>query len=344
MFVIKIFHYRLLVLLFAIVGTYGCVSNPANKPTSAVPNTESPGAAVRISSKLIGSIPADIATQSDYNNGLILESGTLSILSQNIVLYASEATSLQIDAFPLLKESRNEFEQILTDLKQKSLQPLAPQQAQFDAVAARWMKFRTAVDEILKVEPDIRRMADLLETATSLMPTMLEKSDEIIQSMIDINAEAQQVFIASRQLMVLIRLSFNLDRFFRGGQGATAAASRIESDAKLFGEVTEGMLNGNSARDVHKFSDPEGIQLVQELAESYQEFSGAIAQISKRMPVLFKAQEIAATLYPDSETFLLETIDLTASYSTKSEALTSDQVSHGHIRCECQNSAPRMHE
>lgn len=320
MFVIKIFHYRLLVLLFAIVGTYGCVSNPANKPASAVPYTESPGAAVRISSKLIGSIPADIATQSDYNNGLILKSGELSILSQNIVLYASEATSLQIDAFPLLKESRNKFEQIVTDLntgdRQKSLQSVAQQPAQFDAVVARWMKFRTAVDEILKVEPDIRRMADLLETATSLMPTMLEKSDEVIQSMIDINAEAQQVYIASRQLMVLIRLSFNLDRFFRGGQGATAAASRIESDAKLFGEVAEGMLNGNSARDVHKFSDPEGIQLVRELAESYQKFSGAIAQISERMPVLFEAQEIAATLYPDSEAFLLETIDLTASYST----------------------------
>ena len=84
--------------------------------------------------------------------------------------------------------------------------------------------------------------------ATSLMPTMLAKSDEVIQSMIDINAEAQQVYIASRQLMLLIRHSFNLDKFFRGGQGATAAASRLESDAKLFGEVEEGMLNENRNR------------------------------------------------------------------------------------------------
>ena len=58
-----------------------------------------------------------VAIQSGHDKEYISKTGELRVLSQNIVKNAAEASSARVEAFPLLNESRNNFDAILSNLQ-----------------------------------------------------------------------------------------------------------------------------------------------------------------------------------------------------------------------------------
>jgi twitching motility protein PilJ len=256
-----------------------------------------------------------VAIQSGHDKEYITKAGELRVLSQNIVKNAAEASSARVEAFPLLSESRNNFDQILNNLQSGDSEkgtPKAPKVvgAQLDAVVARWAAFRDGADQILKAEGAIRQINEFVAHINNSMPNLLALSDEVVQIMIDINARPQQVYIASRQLMLSQRMSFNVSKILQGGQGAATAADRFGRDAALFGKVLEAMLKGNKAMNIVKISDPDALEKLQEVTEAYSEVSVLVTKILEKTPDLFKAQDAASTMFTESESFLKETTEL----------------------------------
>ncbi len=266
-----------------------------------------------------------VAVQSGYDKEYISKAGELRVLSQNIVKNAAEASSARVEAFPLLNESRNNFEQILTNLQNGDKEKGTPKSpgkmaGQLDAVSQRWTAFRDGADQILKAEGAIRQINEFVAHINNSMPNLLALSDEVVQIMIDINARPQQVYIASRQLMLSQRMSFNVSKILQGGQGAATAADRFGRDAALFGKVLEAMLKGNKAMSIVKISDPDALEKLQEVTEAYSEVSVLVTKILEKTPELFKAQEAASTMFTESEAFLKETTELNAGYVVLGES------------------------
>lgn len=266
-----------------------------------------------------------VAIQSGYDKEYISKAGELRVLSQNIVKNAAEASSARVEAFPLLSESRNSFETILNNLrtgdKEKGT-PKAPAKLkpQVDAVDTRWTAFRTGADQILAAEGAIRQINEFVAHINNSMPNLLALSDEVVQIMIDIKAQPQQIYIASRQLMLSQRMSFNVSKILQGGQGAATAADRFGRDAALFGKVLEAMLKGNKAMSIVKISDPDALEKLQEVTEAYSEVSVLVTRILEKTPDLFKAQEAASTMFSDSEAFLKETTDMMSGFVVLGES------------------------
>ena len=134
-----------------------------------------------------------VAIQSAHDKEYITKTGELRVLSQNIVKNAAEASSARVEAFPLLNESRNQFDAILTNLQtgdaEKGTPPspdaVAPQ---LESVVSRWAAFRQHADQILKAEGAIRQINEFVAHINNSMPNLLALSDEVVQIMIDIYA------------------------------------------------------------------------------------------------------------------------------------------------------------
>ncbi len=260
-----------------------------------------------------------VAIKSGHDKEYISKTGELRVLSQNIVKNAAEASSARVEAFSLLSESRNHFDTILTNLQTGDVEKGTPESpaeiaAPLESVVARWAAFRQHADQILKSEGAIRQINEFVAHINNSMPNLLALSDEVVQIMIDINARPQQVYIVSRQLMLSQRMSFNVSKILQGGQGAATAADRFGRDAALFGKVLDAMIKGNKAMGIQKMTDPDTLEKLQEVNESYLEISVLVTKILEKTPELFKAQDAANLMFTASEDFLKDTTALMGSY------------------------------
>lgn len=268
-----------------------------------------------------------VAIQSAHDKEYINKTGELRVLSQNIVKNAAEASSARVEAFPLLNESRNQFDAILTNLQNGDPEkgtPPSPLEVdpQLQSVVSRWAAFRQHSDQILKAEGAIRQINEFVAHINGSMPNLLALSDEVVQIMIDINAKPQQIYIVSRQLMLSQRMSFNVSKILQGGQGAATSADRFGRDAALFGKVLDAMIKGNKAMGIQKMTDPDTLEKLQEVNEAYLEVSVLVTKILEKTPDLFKAQDAANSMFTSSEDFLRDTTALMASYVELGESRT----------------------
>lgn len=247
--------------------------------------------------------------------------GELRVLSQNLVKNAGEASSARVAAFPLLKESRDNFDHTLDQLQNGDAALKLPASSseisgELTAVAERWKAFRSNADDIFQAEGTIRQLSEFVNHINNTMPNLLALSDEVVSIMIEIGSNPQQVYIASRQLMLSQRMSFNVNKILQGGQGAATAADRFGRDAALFGRVLAAMLKGNRAMSIKRISDPDARDKLTEVAESFSEVSELVGRILEKTPELFKAQEASANMFGNSEALLAETTELMSGYGS----------------------------
>ena len=259
--------------------------------------------------------------------------GELRVLSQNIVKNAGEASSARVAAFPLLKESRESFDSILGKLQNGDAAMSLPASgveisSELNTVSDRWNVFRTNADAIFEAEGTIRQLSEFVNHINNTMPNLLALSDEVVSIMIEIGSNPQQVYIASRQLMLSQRMSFNVNKILQGGQGAATAADRFGRDAALFGRVLSAMLKGNRAMSIKRINDPDARDKLEEVNESFTEVSELVGRILEKTPELFKAQEASSNMFGNSEALLAETTELRDGYASLPDArLVNDKYS-----------------
>lgn len=261
-----------------------------------------------------------VGTQTGYDKEYISLAGEQRVLSQSIVKNAAESSSATVSAFRLLKQSRNEFEKnlnLLRDGNPETGLPASPQNAQesLAAVEALWKNFGKNADTILRAEGTIRMLSEFVGAVNETMPNLLALSDEVVSLMIETGASSSQVYIASRQLMLVPRISVNANKVLAGGSGSSAAAERFGRDAALFGRVLDGMIKGNRKMNVRRVSDPDAREKLKEVAEQFETVRELVGRILEQTPALFEAQKAASTMVAKSETLLNATTELRNTYT-----------------------------
>ncbi|MDJ0870511.1 MAG: methyl-accepting chemotaxis protein [Gammaproteobacteria bacterium] len=93
----------------------------------------------------------------------------------------------------------------------------------------------------------------------------LLKSDELVNVMVETGASPEQVYAATRQLMLLERLAHNLRRTLSGGANADEAAERFDRDVVHFRQVTQGLLAGDEKLGIEAVADSEARALLADI-------------------------------------------------------------------------------
>jgi twitching motility protein PilJ len=261
-----------------------------------------------------------VGTHADYDKEYINLAGEERVLSQGIVKNATESASANVTAFKLLRQTRDQFENNLNLLRNGNPEtgtPASPEEIQdkFMAVETLWKDFGKNADDVLRAEGTIRMLSEFVGAINETMPNLLALSDEVVSLMIESGATASQVYIASRQLMLVPRISVNANKVLQGGAGSSAAAERFGRDAALFGRVLNGMLKGDRKMNVRQVNDPDARDKLAEVSEQFETVHELVGRILEQTPTLFSAQKASTNMVKKSEALLLATTELQDAYT-----------------------------
>ncbi len=237
--------------------------------------------------------------QDRYDKEYISTAANQRLLSQRLATYALESASGKEQAFVQLQKLRDEFDSSLKKLKEGSQEtglPGTPQalDEELTAVGESWTEYRENIDIILNGKEPISTVSEFVGVINEFIPQLLAFSDEVVGTFVKKGADPDQIYIASRQLMLTQRIENNLNRVLIGGEGAATAADRFGRDAALFGRVLEGMIRGYPALNIKKVTDPEARDKLREVAMLFSSVSEHVGAILEKSPQLFEVKDAAA--------------------------------------------------
>ncbi|OGI37684.1 MAG: hypothetical protein A2140_06490 [Candidatus Muproteobacteria bacterium RBG_16_62_13] len=184
--------------------------------------------------------------QSSRETKYIEQSSQLLMLSQRIAKDAREAVLGQKIAFNTLKDSRNQFETIVTNLRSGSGDigiPATPTDSEpgqaLEAVVKLWSPkpgegVRASVDTITQQEKALFAMHEHVEQINQSAPLLLTILDEIIEDGTKYGMRQRDLNLVSLQGVLSQRIAKDVNIFAQGGNEAAVAASSFGKDMKTF--------------------------------------------------------------------------------------------------------------
>ena len=255
-----------------------------------------------------------INLQSNLSQAHLSDSGELRVLSQRIATSASEASAGKEEAFALLREARDEFDSRLNALKSREITAI-PYQNDSDRAAASqiqtldlaWSELKVEADNILASEETVLNLHDVALTLGETVPQLQVEYDEVVEILLENSAPADQIAMAQRQPWLAERIMRSVSKVLEGGDDSIMAADSFGRDAKLFGRVLSGMLDGNLAMRISQITDEEAIDRLIEIADLFSFVEGSVDEILETSPELFQVRAASDQIFTDSQQLLQQT-------------------------------------
>ena len=264
-----------------------------------------------------------VARSNEQDRQYVALAAEVQVLSQQLATNASEAGGGSIQAFDELQSTRDRIENNLTLLDQgdvaSGLKPTPPgaQPALWD-VRQIWERVRSSTDDILARTDVVRNLAAAAAAFTDNMPRLQARTEEVVQLMIRQRAPQDQIYVATRQMVLADRMLRSVGEILQGSVTSFTAADRFATDSALYGQVLSGMINGDAELGVRAVTNPEARAIVGEVFSVFNEMSPSIATILDKSPSLFEVKEAAVTILLDSELFLEDSTSLQSTYANLS--------------------------
>ncbi len=240
--------------------------------------------------------------------------GDQRVLSQQLATVAAEAARGNIKAFAVLQKGRDDFDETL-QWHTTNVAGLGMMSELEDL----WLSYKTNIDTILKSRKVVAYMRSLVGTINEQIPNLLAVSDEVVTIMAEQGAPPDQIYIATRQLMLTQRISSNVNRVLGGGEEAITAADRFGRDAALFGRVVEDMLRGNRNLGIKRIVHPESREKLQVVQGLFKKLRKQVGDILERSPEMFQVSEAAEEVLGSSEALLGQVEALSVAYQGRLE-------------------------
>ena len=254
---------------------------------------------------------AYLNTQSNYDKQYISHAGELRVLSQRIAKNATEAASGKAAAFKLLSDARNDFSQRWGYLKEGDPAtglPPAPSAVhkEMKAVQRDWEQLLNSTNAILASEQTVLSLHQVAATLAETIPQLQVEYEKVVEILLQRGAPAGQVALAQRQSLLAERILGAVNTILAGDENAAQAASTFGRDANRFGQVLNGMLEGNDGMRISEVEEKDARARLLEIAELFQFVSGSVDEILETSPQLSHVRAAADQIFSLSQTLLDE--------------------------------------
>lgn len=227
----------------------------------------------------------------DHQDKILLDKiGDQRVYSQTITRLISQAVVGQVGTFEELESVRNQFEEILN--YQKGAIPNYV--VEFSVLAdleSLWNTYSQDVDTIIKGREQLSFLVEQVQAVVERIPPLLEATDEVVKAMAEHGVAADQVYIATRQLMLMQRISNNVSHILERGDASATAREFLETDVYEYGWVIDGMLRGNPQLNINEVKQPTAKAKLEEVSVLFNDLADQVnAMVSSSSEML----EIAA--------------------------------------------------
>ena len=261
-----------------------------------------------------------VAQQDNNDKNFIGRLGDQRVLSQEIAKLASQAARGNVKSFASLQQARDSFAKTL-DFQRKMTPPENTAViAALDALQKLWAAYSGNVDIILQRREVVSSMRSYIGKINEEIPNLLSLSDQVVDMMTKLKMPGNQIYIATRQLMLIQRISSNVSRVLGGGEEAVTAADRFGRDAALFGRVIRDMMSGNPKMGIMKVTGKSARAKLQEVSKQFAEIRNQVGAILERSPEMFQVSGAAEEVLSLSGQFLQRIGQVDSAYQQVAQA------------------------
>lgn len=249
----------------------------------------------------------------------LLRTAEQQVLAQKVAKYALEASSGNEQSFLRLRESRDRFTKILNDLKvgnDAADLPASPPvvRNELREVEGKWLELRSYADEILLNQNAILSVGEFVGVINEFIPQVQEISEQVVRILIRSGETQNQIYTATRQLMLSQRIENNVNRVLAGGAETVEAIDQFSQDAETFSRVLDGLLKGDKRLGITAVEDARGQARLKEVALLFSSVNDHAAEIIESTPIVLPALEATGEVTPASDRLDGATVELISAY------------------------------
>ncbi len=201
---------------------------------------------------------------------------------------ALESVQAQIASIP----------ELIKSLHSPPVHILTPPAPSTGVLRELWLRARDQAHTLTVLVPKrLKLMADA-ERLQGISNNLMVISDSVVDALVAADAPLLQIRVASRQLMLLQRMSANLRRMLEPDSGLLVAVDRLGRDAVTFGDVITGLLNGNSDLGVERVSDADTREILVTAGRDFRTLVQAVEVVIGGAEARGQLQLAALELHP----------------------------------------------
>ncbi|MCB1864293.1 MAG: type IV pili methyl-accepting chemotaxis transducer N-terminal domain-containing protein [Chromatiales bacterium] len=224
--------------------------------------------------------------------------GEQRVLAQQIANYTLEATRGRPDSFALLTGARDRFDNLMNALKSGDAEgglPASPGETRevVRIVENLWLNLRETADLTLDAQGAILKIRDHVESIGEFVPGLQQTAATVVEVLSQGKSSAQQIFTASRQMLLGQRIENNVDKVLQGGAETAIAIDRFARDSAEYGAVLQGLLRGDQSMGIDRITDAKASSALRENALLFSTINDNAQQIIQTVPVALPALEAA---------------------------------------------------
>ncbi len=235
----------------------------------------------------------------------------LRLMSQQITQQSTYAARGNETAFKFISKAQLEYRKILELLKkgnEETRMPATPEDAlpALVELGRTWQEADSGIEQLLQTEEAVVRLFKDSAQLTQVTVDLVAQTEATIQSMIVGGVNQIQMYVMTRELMLLERIGNSIRVSFRGDSEALSAEAQLDDDISEFSDTLAILLDGND--DIPMVIDPVARQSIQELSLSFEEKIEQIDYFLDKAEQLFQAKD-ALLLITESVPLVLNNIE-----------------------------------
>ncbi|RDS84650.1 methyl-accepting chemotaxis protein [Dyella monticola] len=244
----------------------------------------------------------------------------IQVLSQQTAKYALEASGGNSDSFAELENARDAIDSSVqrlvkgdakTGMKPYADKNVTPTGRSVSKLADAWSQLDGDIGKILSnkaVVLDSSQRADDLSKQLPLLNSNMEQVVNILQQRK--GSSADEMLGASRQMLLADRIIRRVQEVLQGGDSAQASADGLSRDAQSYGEVLQGLLQGNQSMGVQQLGDANARKILSEMQGDWQKLSDPVSKLVAAANNLAEVKSAGNQASLDSQNVLLRANDL----------------------------------
>lgn len=262
-----------------------------------------------------------VTVKNGHDEQYVAEASQQRVLAESIARHASQAVAFQEGgAFDRLQDDRDSFAITLRHLREGRSStglPASPDlvEEELAAVEQQWATYQSAAEEILGLQDALLALGEAGDRMRDLNPALVATGDRLVTALVEADAPTASIQNAGRLLFLVQRTTSNLERVLQGGEGSATAADQLGRDAALVDRFLAGFEQGDPQLNIAPVEDDQAQTALNDMAESFSEFSANVDVVLETSPELFDALAALDRIVQTSDALFTAATELEASYN-----------------------------
>lgn len=213
-----------------------------------------------------------------------------SLLGQRVAKFSLALADGDASLFDQLQGARDAFIGLHDELKMQS-QTLQSDQLDeaMRTLDNAWLDLRAHADLLLQNREGILAVAEFVGVIDEFSPQLQALSDKVVRGLVQAGAGQQQVYFATRQLMLAQRIAYQAGQVLQGGVATAAAIDQFADDAQMFERVLRGLQNGDKTLGIAQLEDASAQRQLREMSLLFGAVNDHVAEIVEIAPSILPA-------------------------------------------------------